>query len=93
MIDQLSSHLFWEYDTKELELKKDMALIILRVLEFGCLHDWELLKDYYSIEDIKSAALSARSMDEVALNFVALYTKTPITKFRCYKYSLLTQIS
>ncbi|MFT6810146.1 MAG: hypothetical protein ACJA01_003389 [Saprospiraceae bacterium] len=85
-ISQLSPHLFWEYDSDDLDILKDKDLIILRVLEYGLLEDWRFVEETYSIDEIRSAAVNSRSLDEVAMNFVAIYTKTAIEKFRCYKH-------
>ena len=89
-ISQLSPHLFWEYDCGDLDTVKDKDLIILRVLEYGLIEDWRFVQETYSIDEIRSAAVNSRSLDEVAMNFVAFYTKTAIEEFRCYKQMQLT---
>ncbi len=89
-ISQLSPHLFWEYDSSDLDLVKDKDLIILRVLEYGQLEDWRFVQKFYSVDEIKMAAVNSRSLDEVAMNFVAIYTKTAIEEFRCYRQRQLT---
>lgn len=84
-IHDLSPHLFWEYDVNTLNLQKHKDLIIKRVLEFGTDNDWQLLKKIYELEEIKNVAVNARSLDAVAMSFIALITETPIESFRCYK--------
>ena len=89
-ISQLSPHLFWEYDSDDLDIVKDKDLIILRVLEYGGKEDWKFVQETYSIDEIRNAAVNSRSLDEVAMNFVAIYTETAIEEFRCYKQKQLT---
>ena len=82
---ELSKHLFWEYDVNSLTWVEDKSLIILRVLEYGLENDWKILKEVYSLEEIKEVCVEARSIDPVALNFVSVITHTPLSEFKCYK--------
>lgn len=79
-----SPHLFWDVDVETLDLEKHKKYIIIRVLEYGKHHDWILLKTNYSLEEIKNATITARSIDPKVIHFVALLTNTPLNAFRCY---------
>ncbi len=83
-IEKLSKHLFWEYDIEQIDKDKHRDLVILRVLEYGVDKDWERIKKYYTVEEIKTVAKNARTLDDVALAFVSFYTDTPLSEFRCY---------
>jgi hypothetical protein len=79
-----SPHLFWDVDVESLDMDKHKLYLIRRVMEYGKLNDWQLLKSRYSMDEIKNAIMSARSMDPKVISFVAMLTNTPLKSFRCY---------
>ncbi|HKK57978.1 MAG TPA: hypothetical protein VJ937_00750 [Salinivirga sp.] len=79
-----SPHLFWDVDVETLDLEKHKAYVIRRAMEYGKIKDWNLLKTRYSMDEIKDAIISARSIDPKVISFVALLTNTPLNSFRCY---------
>lgn len=83
-IQQFSAHLFWDVKRELLHAEESRYYIIKRVLEYGLLKDWYLIRNYYGIEQIKDTVLEFRELDPKALNLVAVLSKTPIEKFRCY---------
>jgi hypothetical protein len=88
-ISDFSKHLFWDVDIELFELDKHKIFFIQRVLEYGKMKDWELIKELYGMEEIKLAALNARSLDAVTLSFVANLFNINKTEFRCYKHRQL----
>ncbi len=44
-IPQFSSHPFWDIDPSHLDIEKSKKAIILRVLDYGLMEDWRLLKE------------------------------------------------
>lgn len=88
-IDDFSPHLFWDVDLDGFELNKYQSFFIQRVLEYGKINDWELIKQLYGMEAIKIAALNARSLDAVTLSFVSTIFNIDKTEFRCYKHRQL----
>lgn len=83
-INNLSNHLFWDVDRSTLEMSTHKKLIVSRVLEYGLLSDWIIIKNYYGLNEIGRIATSLRSLDRRALSFIATYTGLPEDKFRCY---------
>jgi hypothetical protein len=88
-IDDFSPHLFWDVDLDGFELNKYQSFFIQRVLEYGKIKDWELIKQLYGMEAIKIATLNARSLDAVTLSFVSTIFNIDKTEFRCYKHRQL----
>lgn len=84
LINQFSSYLFWDIDKSTLDIDTHAAYIIKRVLEYGQLNDWYLIRDYYTIPVIAENAKKFRELDERALYYVAAISGTPINQFRCY---------
>ena len=88
-INDFSKHLFWDVDLNGFDLEKYKFFFIQRVLEYGKIKDWKLIKDLYGMQAIKEASLNARSLDAVTLSFVSTIFKIDKTEFRCYKHSQL----
>ena len=80
----MSKHLFWDVDVEELDLDKHKSYIVQRVLEYGMMEDWTLLKHQLGIKEIAEVCKSLRTLDPKALAFISLISKTPKVEFRCY---------
>lgn len=90
-ISDFSPHLFWDVDLATFDLEKHKVHLIQKVLEYGKIQDWNLLKSYYGLETIKNVALNLRSLDAVTLSFVSTIFKIDKKEFRCYKHRQLVQ--
>lgn len=84
IINQFSSHLFWDIDRDKLDWNKHRMYIVERVLEYGVLSDWKLLRSCMSIEEITSFAKKIRQLDPKTLSFISTISHTPKEEFRCY---------
>lgn len=91
MLDNLSDRLFWDVDPNSLDWEKDIALIITRVLERGTIEEWRTIEQKYGLDKIVNVAKEIRSMDQLAINFLAQLSGTPLTEFRCYNSKQLSQ--
>lgn len=85
-INGFSPHLFWDIDKGSADIGRQKSFIIQRVLEYGLINDWRLLKDIYGLEEIKKAALEFRSLDEVTLSFLCSLFNLEKQNFRCYNF-------
>ncbi len=83
-ISQLSPHLFWDVDRDNLDINKNIKLIVQRVLEYGLMSDWVLLNKHLGIKQIAETAQKIRDLDERALSFISLLSKIPHDQFLCY---------
>lgn len=88
-IDDFSKFLFWDVDLNGFDLNKYQTFFIQRVLEYGKITDWNLIKELYGMDAIKEASLNARSLDAVTLSFVSTIFNINKTEFRCYKHRQL----
>ncbi len=79
-----SENLFWDVDPKTLEMEQHAAFILTRVLDYGTWNDWLIVREYFTKEQIRETMLHIRCLSAKSLNFISLYTKTPIQEFRCY---------
>ncbi len=83
---RFSPHLFWDIDDMRIDVKKLKPFIIQRVLEYGLMEDWRLIKKIYGLEEIKKEALNFRSLDAVTLSFLSSFFHLKKQDFRCYKF-------
>ncbi len=80
-----STNLFWDVDVADVDMEIHTAFVVERVLDYGQMNDWLLIRNYYGIDRLRDIALGIRSMFPESLSFIALMTHTPKNKFRCYE--------
>ncbi len=90
-INDFSPHLFWDVDLSTFDLHKYKEFMVGRVVEYGKLKDWELLKSLYGKPTIKEISLNLRSLDAISLSFLSTIFNVDKTEFRCYKHRQLVQ--
>lgn len=83
-VSQLSSSLFWDVNTEEINDETNKRFIIQRVLERGTRNDWLLINKRYTLKVIIQEAMQMRSLDPKALSYIACIGNIPKEKFRCY---------
>ena len=88
-ISDLSKYLFWDVDTANVTWQDSSIHIIEKVLKFGQMKDWKIIKEIYGFEKIKEVSLQIRSLDKVTLSFVSTLFKINKEKFRCYTQAQL----
>jgi len=87
MIENISSfspNLFWDVELTTLSFDTNKRFIIQRVLEYGTLPDWKLIKEYYGIQMIAEEMQKTRTLDKTALSFISTIADIPKENFRCY---------
>ena len=83
-ISDFSPHLFWDVDIEKMDMEKSKRTIIHKVLEYGVMKDWELIKMVYGLEEIKNVSIELRDLDDVTLSFLCRLFKLEKNEFRCY---------
>lgn len=73
--------LFWEVNPKKLDYQKNAEFIIGRVLDFGNLKEWKVIKDFYGLPKIKKTAQGHIFSDPRNANFWAMIFGIPLPKF------------
>ncbi len=89
---KLRPTLFWDVDSKDIDLKKHAQFVIGRVLDFGNLKEWKTIKDFYGLEQIKKAAQKHIFYDLRSANFWALILGLPFKKLKCKKKPLAKRL-
>ena len=81
----LSRHLFWDVDKSKMNPDKKPGWLIQRVLEYGLLKDWIVVRDHYGLDVIAREAIQFRCLDDVSISFISSILKIKKENFRCYK--------
>jgi len=79
-----SQNLFWDVNEDELDMERHREFIVGRVLDYGFIEDWRLIRDYYSLEGVAEIAKNVPSLMPKSLAFIAAVTDTRISDYRCY---------
>jgi len=82
-IGHFRDSLFWDVNPKRLALEKDAPFIIGRVLDFGNLQEWQLIKRFYGKERVVKVAKDHIFTDSRSANFWALILSIPINQIKC----------
>jgi|SRR3989338_1873089 len=75
--------LFWDTNPRRLDVEKDYQFIIGRVLDFGNLKEWRLIKRLYDKEKIIKVSIDHVFTDPRSANFWALILSIPVNKIKC----------
>lgn len=87
LIGQFSTNLFWDMDKSLIDLDKFPGHIIQRVLEYGQMGDWRIIRSYYGVEKIVECCRKLRTLDPKALSFICCISHTDKTTYRCYNFA------
>jgi hypothetical protein len=90
LTEQLNKAHFWDIDTSQLDPWQSKSLIIERIINFGNLHELQLIKEFYGVNEIKSTLRNLNYLDPKTLNFTSLLYHIPKSKFKCYTRRQLT---
>jgi len=82
-ITDFSPNLFWDAAADEWDATRHKPYIMRRVLEYGTLTDWYVLRDSYGLDDIVATAQSMRSLDPKAVSFLVAIAAVTDDSFRC----------
>lgn len=85
VISDLSPHLFWDVDMAAIDWQTNKAFIVERVMAYGELKDWGILKKIYGLNSIKEIATNLRNLDDFSIAFLSLVLKVKKEDFRCYR--------
>ena len=83
-IERLSEFLFWDADMSDADMDEYPAFFIQRVLEYGTMDDWRLIRSYYGLEKIVEVCKTLRTLDPVCLSYICAISHTNKEEYRCY---------
>jgi len=83
-LTDLSPHLFWDTRVQDVSWDEHDGFIVERVLEYGLMKDWNLIKEAYGLERIRDVSLKLRSLSDLSLSFLSWLFGLEKEQFRCY---------
>lgn len=86
----LSKHLFWDVDKEQADMNLYPSFFIQRVLEYGTVEDWKIIRSYYGMKKIVDVCKSLRTLDSKALSYICLISNTRKEDYRCYHFTQST---
>lgn len=84
-ISDLSARLFWDTDINNISWHEHQAFIVGRVMEYGRLKDWKIIRSVYGLSKIKAVALNLRNLDDFSLAFLSAILQVNKEQFKCYR--------
>ncbi len=84
-ISKLRDTLFWDVNSGKLNPEKDALFIIGRVLDYGNLQEWKVIKNFYGVEKIKNIIPKHIFSDIRSLNFWSIILDIPKEELKCTK--------
>jgi len=90
-LTDLSPQLFWDTRVEDVSWDRHDSFIVERVLEYGMMKDWNLIKAAYGLERIKEVSLQLKYLSPRSLTLMAILSGKNIKEFRCYEQKLLNQ--
>lgn len=84
LLQHINPVYFWDVEFSKLDVIKNKRLIIERVINFGNLQEWHLLKNTYGESDIIHTLINLNYLDAKTQNFVSLIFKIPPKNMKCY---------
>jgi hypothetical protein len=85
LISNLTPHIFWDVDIKTIDLEKNDVFVLQRILQYGLLKDWLLIKSVLGSDKLKSIAVKIPSLDDVSISFLSNLLHIEKSEFKCYK--------
>jgi len=84
-INKISPHVFWDVEINQIDYEKNAVFIIQRVVQYGLLKDWQLIKSVFGIENLKTYVVQIPQLDDVSLSFLSNSLEIEKSHFKCYK--------
>lgn len=83
-LSKLSPFLYWDIDMSQASMDACPQQVVQRVLEYGNLDDWRLIRAYYGLHRIVELCKQMRTLDPVCLSYICLLSGTSMEEYRCY---------
>jgi hypothetical protein len=80
----LSPVIFWDVDFASIDWHKRSRFVIGRVVRYGTVKDWQIIKENYGLEVIKQEMLQEPDLDKLSLSFLSCILNIKKEEFKCY---------
>lgn len=81
---KLSDRMFWDTSTSNIHWFEHRHFIVQRVMRYGRLEDWRLIKQWYGPDILREIVVSLNNLDAISVAFLSLVLNIDKKAFRCY---------
>ncbi len=81
---KLSRYLFWDTDPDKIDYDRHPRYVIEKVVTMGQFEDWQEIKRYYGLGEIKQQVVRSRDLDPRTHCFLSELLDIPKEDFRWY---------
>lgn len=81
---QLNPALFWDTNPKNLDFQKHARYIIMRVVMYGKMNEWQQVLNFYGKKKIAEEMIQERELDIKTVHYLSIILGVPLKNFRCY---------
>jgi len=83
-VSQLSKRMFWDTPLENIDPVEHSRWIVERVMRYGRVEDWNIIKKWYGKEGLREIVVKARDLDNVSISFLSVVLGLNKELFRCY---------
>jgi len=83
LLPHLRKSLFWDVNPDKLDPQKNARFIIGRVLDFGNLKEWKVIKEFYGLSKIKEVARKHIFSSARDVHFWSTILNIPLKDLKC----------
>lgn len=87
----ISRQIFWDTDYEGIDWEANSRFVIERVLMFGTLDDWKIIKTKFGICRIIEEMKQSRELDPKSMNFLSELYMVPKNEFKCFTQKQFSQ--
>lgn len=69
---------------EHIDKSQHAGFVLERVMMYGTLEDWKILKLLYSKKELRNMAVTLRTLDDFSISFLSLVLGVDKNQFRCY---------
>jgi hypothetical protein len=83
-IEALSKRMFWDTPIENIHGVEHCHFIIERVMRYGRIADWELIRQWYGPDVLREVVVELRDLEDISIAFLCLVLGLKREDFRCY---------
>jgi hypothetical protein len=84
ILSQFSPHLFWDTDMDKLDVRRDKAYIVERVMNYGLEADEIIIYKLYSFGTIRRIVTQLDTLNQRTIAYLSMVLNLKETKFKCF---------
>lgn len=84
-IAALSKRMFWDTPIENIHGFEHRHFIIERVMRYGQMSDWEVIKQWYGRDVMREVVVELRDLENISIAFLCVVLDLKKEDFKCYR--------